>query len=492
MIYGLTAFLAVIAAIPLLCGLASKTGFIDRPGGRKRHERAIPPVGGLAIFPIFIVLVFLSGNGAKEIWFILALILLLIMGVIDDGYSLPAWLKLAVQFVAAFLLVVPGGLRINELGDLFGAGFLWTGWMAIPFTIISIVLMVNAVNLIDGLDGLAGGLGLIIVAWLGICSAVSGNAEGQTLNVIMAGALAGFLVYNLRHKFRRRASVFLGNSGSLGLGFTLAWLTIGLSQGEGAVIRPISVAWLLALPIYDICGQFARRISLGRHPFDPDRHHFHHHFLYAGLSDGQATAVILSVSFLMGLIGVGGIWIGLPEYFLTYIWILFLLMHIYLSMRPLRYLELLLPFRGKSIDNIIGQLILESGAIKEAQLLEVLEYQGKYGGKIGELLVEKEYISQPELDFFLNLQIVRNANAHVADANRRREFLLGEIMLASRLITNAQLKEALAYQEKKGGWLGQALLNMGYISEPALKQCLDTQYSIRKKAEMNDERVATS
>jgi hypothetical protein len=308
----------------------------------------------------------------------------------------------------------------------------------------------------------------------------------------MAGALAGFLVYNLRHKFRRRASVFLGNSGSLGLGFTLAWLTIGLSQGEGAVIRPISVAWLLALPIYDICGQFARRISLGRHPFDPDRHHFHHHFLYAGLSDGQATAVILSVSFLMGLIGVGGIWIGLPEYFLTYIWILFLLMHIYLSMRPLRYLELLLPFRGKSIDNIIGQLILESGAIKEAQLLEVLEYQGKYGGKIGELLVEKEYISQPELDFFLNLQIVRNANAHVADANRRREFLLGEIMLASRLITNAQLKEALAYQEKKGGWLGQALLNMGYISEPALKQCLDTQYSIRKKAEMNDERVATS
>ena len=110
----------------------------------------------------------------------------------------------------------------------------------------------------------------------------------------------------------------------------------------------------------------------------------------------------------------------------------------------------------------------------------------------GELLVEKEYISQPELDFFLNLQIVRNANAHVADANRRREFLLGEIMLASRLITNAQLKEALAYQDKKGGWLGQALLNMGYISESALKQCLDTQYSIRKKAEMNDERVATS
>lgn len=485
MIYGLTAFLAVVAAIPLLCVLASKTGFIDQPGGRKRHERAIPPVGGLAIFPVFIVLVFLTGHGPREIWFILALILLLIIGVVDDGYSLPAWLKLAAQFVAAFMLVVPGGLRVDDLGDLFGAGFLWTGWMAVPFTIISIILMVNAVNLIDGLDGLAGGMGLIVVFWLGICSYIYGNSEGRTMTVILAGALSGFLVYNLRHRLRRRASVFLGNSGSLGLGFTLAWLTIGLSQGPGAVIRPVSVAWLLALPIYDICGQFARRISLGRHPFDPDRHHFHHHFLYAGLSDGQATAVILFVSFLMGLVGVGGIWIGLPEYFLTYIWIVFLLIHVYLSMRPLRYLEMLLPFRGKSIDNIIGQLILESGAIKEAQLLEVLEYQGKYGGKIGELLIEKGYISEPELDFFLNLQIVRNANEQVADANRRKEFLLGEIMLASKLITNVQLREALAYQERKGGWLGQALLNMGYISEAALKQCLDTQYSIRKKSEIN-------
>jgi UDP-GlcNAc:undecaprenyl-phosphate GlcNAc-1-phosphate transferase len=481
---GLISFLAVLAAIPLLCSLASKMGFFDQPGGRKRHERAIPPVGGLAIFPVFIVIVMLTGVNSSEAWFFAALILLLVTGVVDDGYSLPAWLKLAFQIIAAFLLVVPGNLRIYELGDLFGSGPLWTGWMVIPFSIISVVLMINAVNLIDGLDGLAGGLGLIIVVWLGICSFNAGSLDGESHTVVLAGALAGFLVYNLRHRFRKRASVFLGNSGSLALGLTLAWLTIGLSQGEEAVIRPISVAWLLALPIYDICGQFARRISLGRHPFDPDRHHFHHHFLYAGLSDGQATAVILGISFVMGLVGVAGIWIGIPEYYLTYIWILLLLIHIYLSMRPLRYLELLLPFRGKSIDNIIGQLILESGAIKESQLLEALEYQGRYGGKTGEILIEKGYISEPELNFFLNLQIVRNANAQVVDANRKKEFLLGEIMLASKMITNDQLREALAYQERKGGWIGQVLLNMGYISEAGLKQCLETQYSIRKKNEI--------
>ncbi len=482
---GIISFLAVLAAIPLLCSLASRMGFFDQPGGRKRHDRAVPPIGGLAVFPVFIIMVLLTGAISSETWFFAALILVLITGVADDAYSLPAYVKLAVQFIAAFLLVSPGALRIDELGDLFGSGELWTGWMSVPFSIISIVLMINAINLIDGLDGLAGGLGLIIIVWLGLCSFVSGNSEGVNVTVILAGSLAGFLVYNLRHRFRQRASVFLGNSGSLALGLTLSWLTIGLSQGNDAVIPPISVAWLLALPIYDICGQFARRISLGRHPFDPDRHHFHHHLLYAGLSDAQATAAILGISFLMGLVGVGGIWIGLPEYYLTYIWIILLLMHVYLSMRPLRYLELLLPFRGKSIDNIIGQLIFESGAIKEAQLLEALEYQGKYGGKTGEILIEKGYISEPELNFFLNLQVVRNANEHVVDANRKKEILLGEIMLASKLITNDQLREALSYQSRKGGWIGQVLLDMDYITDTGLKQCLDTQNSIRKKNEIN-------
>lgn len=482
---GLISFIAVLVAIPLLSSLAKKIHFIDKPGGRKRHEHAIPPVGGIAIFPVFILMALISENKLSQPWLFCALILVLVTGVFDDRFALPPWLKLTVHFIAAILLVVFGGLRIDELGDLFGSGMLWTGWMAIPFSIISIVIMINAINLIDGLDGLAGGLGLIITVWLAVCSFIAGNSAGELMTVVLAGALFGFLVYNLRHQYRKRASVFLGNSGSLALGLTLAWLSIDLSQGEGAVIRPISVAWLLALPIYDICGQFARRISLGRHPFDPDRHHFHHHFLYAGLSDAQATAVILGISFIMGLVGVGAIWLGLPEYYLIYIWILILLMHIYLSMRPLRYLELLLPLRGKSIDNIIGQLILESGAIKDSQLLDTLEYQGKFGGRTGEILIEKGYITEHELNFFLNLQIVRNSNDHVIEANRKKAVLLGEIMLASKLITRDHLQEALTYQIKHGGWIGQVLLNMGYIEESELKKCLDTQNSIRNKGEID-------
>lgn len=479
LIYFLTAFLATLAAIPLLCRLAFIFGFVDQPEGRKRHELAIPPVGGIAIFPVFIIMVYFLGVGPASPWIYISLSLLLFMGILDDARSLAAWVKFMIQIGVAFFIVVPGGVRVYDLGDLLGFGSLWIGWISIPFTIIAVVLVINAINLIDGLDGLAGGLGFIIAFWLAVCCYLYGESEKLITTLILMGALLGFLVYNLRYPFHQRATVFLGNSGSQSLGLVLAWLLIEFSQaGEVAVIRPITVAWLLALPIYDACGQFARRVSLGRHPFDPDRHHFHHHFLYAGLTDAQATAAILLMVFATGLIGVGGIWLGIPEVMLTFVWIVLLLLHIYLSMRPLRYLEILLPLNAKSVDNVIGQLVLESGAINEAQLLEVLEYQGKVGGKIGEILVDRSYISKPRLDYFLNLQVVRNATRNKL-RRTRNDKLLGEIMLADKAITSDQLEEALDCQRQNGGWLGQILIGRGYVTESNLKKYLDRQGSVR-------------
>ncbi|MCA9809377.1 MAG: hypothetical protein KC473_03495 [Candidatus Dadabacteria bacterium] len=478
--YFIVAFLIVAAIIPILRRLAFTTGFVDMPEGRKRHDNAVPPVGGLAIFPVFMALLYYSGMLPVSPWVYVGLTVLLVVGVLDDVRALPASFKFIVQIVVAFLIVVPGGIRVNDLGDLLGFGPIWLSWVSIPFTIIAVVLVVNAINLIDGLDGLAGGFGFIITFWLAVCCYLSGQLDRFIAVLILAGALLGFLVYNMRHPFRQRATAFLGNSGSQCLGLVLAWLLIEFSQmgRGGAVIQPITVAWLLALPIYDTCGQFARRVSLGRHPFDPDRHHFHHHFLYAGLTDAQATTAILLVVFVTGLIGVGGMLLGVPEGVLTYLWIVFLLLHIYMSMRPLRYLEILLPLNGKSVDNVIGQLILESGVINEAQLLEVLEHQGKFGGKIGELLVEKGYISKPRLEYFLNLQVVRNATRRKINRSRR-DMLLGEIMLADNVITNDQLEEALSCQRQNGGWIGQILIGLGYVTESGLKKCLDRQSSVR-------------
>lgn len=332
-------FLAVCGLIPAARRAALVTGFVDHPGGRKRHEEAVPPIGGLIVFPVFMVLALSFFYSTDLAWLCAGLLLLLAVGALDDRRQLPPRIKFAAQIVAALITVGPGGAYVEGLGDLFGFGPLWLGWGGYIFAAVATVLLVNAVNLMDGLDGLAGGLGFIVLLWLMLCGA--GGAAG-----ILAAGLAGFLVYNLRRPGRAKASVFLGDSGSLALGLSLAWFCIRASQGPGAAVEPVTVAWLLALPIFDTCGQFARRVREGRHPFDPDHDHFHHHFLAAGFTPGQATAAILCLSFIVGAIGVFA-----PSYIhgyvLGYAWTAMLFAHILLSMRPERFRHLIARLSGR-------------------------------------------------------------------------------------------------------------------------------------------------
>lgn len=333
------AFLIVVLLIPALCRLAVASGFVDRPGGRKKHERAVPPVGGLAIFPAYMAVAAISGMGGKTVWFLTALALLLVVGALDDRFHVLPRIKFAAQIGAAALIVIPGGASVVGLGNFLGFGPMGLGWAGPVFAMTAVVLLINGVNLMDGLDGLVGGMSFIVLFWLAVCGA------GMPVYILMA-ALAGFLVYNLRYPGHPGASVFLGDAGSMALGLSLAWFAIRLSQGSEAIIRPAAVAWLLALPIYDTCAQFARRVSQGRHPFDPDHDHFHHHFIYAGLTHGQATAAILLLCFVTGGLGVGGIAAGVPEFVLGWLWAVLLLAHIFMSLRPHRYRRLLLRLRG--------------------------------------------------------------------------------------------------------------------------------------------------
>lgn len=131
--------------------------------------------------------------------------------------------------------------------------------------------------------------------------------------------------------------------------------------------------------------------------------------------------------------------------------------------------------KEKRIDKLIGQVILESGVINEGQLKEALEYQEEWGGKVGEILIDKGYITEQKLKDFLNLQVFVNSSASWASKNNKNDCLLGEIMLAADVITAEQLEQALAYQKHKGGRVGQILMDMGYLTEFALKDCLDRQ-----------------
>lgn len=345
----LIAFFIVLALIPLARGLALKFGYVDCPGGRKGHDCPTPPVGGLVIVPIFILVSLLSGAQAGTQWpFWLGLAVIVLAGSIDDRYSIrPRW-KFVAQFTASILIVMFGEAKVTSLGDLFGFGAFGLNFASAPFSVIAAVLLINAINLLDGLDGLAGGITLIALFWLAVPCLLAGNIQVALSICILIGALAGFLFFNLRHPFRARANIFLGDAGSMSLGLALAWYGMTLGRSDTPVVQPIAVAWILALPIMDTCAQFARRVREGRHPFDADRHHFHHHFINAGMDVAPAVTVIMLIGFLLGLIGVGGMILHVPEYVLAYAWIATLLIHMAVSLRPARFHRVVSLFLGKN------------------------------------------------------------------------------------------------------------------------------------------------
>lgn len=337
---ALVVFVLVTLAIPLLRLIAGKIGLVDEPGGRKQHDGTVPLVGGLAIFPVFIGGLILSGSISENWPLIVSILLLLITGAVDDRVMLPAKFKFFVQFAAAFIIVLCGAAKVTKLGDLFGFGPFGLNFMAIPFSIIATVLLINAINLMDGLDGLSGGIGAIVFGFLSYAAIGTGSVLADE-TLMLFGALLAFLCYNMRTPLRSKASVFIGDAGSLSLGLVIAWYSMTLASYSVWAIEPMSVAWILALPIFDICGQFARRMRLGQHPFTPDRFHFHHHFINAGVGAGKAVCVILAICLLCGAFGVFAPQIGVPIWVLTVSWITLLFVHIYMSLKPERFQNLI-------------------------------------------------------------------------------------------------------------------------------------------------------
>jgi UDP-GlcNAc:undecaprenyl-phosphate/decaprenyl-phosphate GlcNAc-1-phosphate transferase len=345
----LPAFIAVLALVPLARKLALRLNFVDEPGGRKTHDDKVPPIGGLVLFPVYMIAALVSGAEFTQMWPLFAgLGLILVTGVLDDAHVINAWVKFAMQFFAAGIIVITGHAQILYLGNLFGFGNLWLSYASIPFSIVATVLLINAINLMDGLDGLAGGKSFVAFIWLVIACLVAADTERALALMPLMGALGGFLFYNMRHPLRDRACVFLGDAGSMGLGLTLAWFCISYAQKPAPVMPPIVIAWMLAIPIIDTCAQFYRRTREGRHPFSPDRGHFHHHFIHAGIPVGNTTAAILILTFVLGGIGYGGIWLGIPEWYMAGAWILLLFSHMYLSQKPRNYIEFFARFSGET------------------------------------------------------------------------------------------------------------------------------------------------
>lgn len=316
------AFVATVLAIYLLRPLCLKIGLVDHPDTvRKRHAVPTPLAGGLGIL-IGILMTSLLVPELRDAGFrplLYALLPLLVVGLLDDFFETRTLVQVIAQAIAAALMAYMGGTIIRNLGALVSPNQLVVlhGW-AVPFTLFCVVGVVNSINMIDGVDGLAGGVVLIALGWFAVAGAIHGAAADTLLAVTLMGAVAGFLVFNLRHPLRAHASVFLGDTGSMMLGFALVWLSVRLTQVETGGLPAMAAVWVLGLPLLDTLSMIVRRLAQKRNPLSADEDHLHHVLLRAGLSNGQTVGILLLVAWLFGAIGIGAWRSGIPESVLFY------------------------------------------------------------------------------------------------------------------------------------------------------------------------------
>ena len=297
-------------------GLAREWYLIDIPDTRKRHDGNVPLCGGIAIFLSFFVAAFLASGvsgHANAVALLPGLVLILVTGVLDDRFNLPVAPRLAIQLLAAFLIIAIAGIRQTYLG--LASGGIETATTPAPYMLIQILTgplfliialafivgLVNAVNMSDGVDGLAGSASAAAFFWLAVIGFGIGEHRLGLQALALAAACLGFLVFNMRHRWRAKASLFLGDGGSTLLGAALAGFILILASGPAAVAFPILI-WIVIVPVIDTLSLIVRRMSARRSPFSPDRQHLHHLLMDAGLSCGQTTVAIMTLNLIAGAI----------------------------------------------------------------------------------------------------------------------------------------------------------------------------------------------
>lgn len=313
---ALASFFVCILAIVALRPIAVAVDLVDRPGGRKTHHGEVPIVGGLAMFlGLAVGLGLVSNPVVRTDAFIAACALLVTAGLIDDRFDLSPWLRLPVQVAAT--LMVAAGANINptvSFGDPLGMGaIVFEGAWAYPVILLFVVGAINAFNMLDGMDGLAGAVSLVALAGIAAIAFVTDRTMTLYVSLVLAGAVSAFLLFNLPLGLNKGLKCFMGDAGSTLIGFVLALLCMNVTQGPDAALPPVSVLWLVALPIYELLWTIIRRASRRQSPFTADREHFHHLMLDAGFSVRGAFILYVFIATGTALFGIGLHYLGMSE-----------------------------------------------------------------------------------------------------------------------------------------------------------------------------------
>lgn len=302
-----------IVTIPVIVKMANQLNIYDQPDKRKIHSLPIPRLGGAAFLPIALIasvaavvvaircdypLSYFIDEGLTIHLFayIAGAFILLLTGIYDDVYGLGYKFKFIVQIISAILLCI-SGLWFADLNNIFYVNAI-PFWIGIPLTILMVVYITNAMNLIDGIDGLAAGLSSIAFLVLAVLCHLSGLHLWSLLCISFIGILVTFFCYNV---YGKKNKIFMGDAGSLTIGYTLSFLILHFWQSNTLASLPINHIGIIALstviiPCMDVVRVFMSRIRDGRNPFLPDKNHIHHKLMRTGLSARMTMVIILVIS----------------------------------------------------------------------------------------------------------------------------------------------------------------------------------------------------
>lgn len=321
------ALLVTLLVTPVARLAGARLGIVSRPGGRNVHQGSIPRVGGVALFVGFIAAILVRSLG-ERLWgwplaitaqdtrvagVLAALGVMFLVGLADDVFDLSPGAKLAGQLVAAGIAYATG-VRIDWIGNPFGGGLQQLGVFSVPITLFWMVGFANVVNLIDGMDGLASGIAAIAAVTLFVLALESNQILAAVIAAGLIGACIGFLRYNFNP-----ASIFMGDSGALFLGFALACMSLlGVMKSVAAVTLVVPLL-IIGVPVFDTLSAIVRRRRYGRPIQEADKGHIHHRLLERGFTQRQTVLIIYTWSIALAVGGYAMRWVAPTFKVLTFL-----------------------------------------------------------------------------------------------------------------------------------------------------------------------------
>ncbi|WP_270829386.1 UDP-N-acetylglucosamine--undecaprenyl-phosphate N-acetylglucosaminephosphotransferase [Aeromonas sp. QDB20] len=320
----LFAFIGTALAIACLVPISGKLQLVDLPNQRKHHVGAIPLIGGIAVcIGVCLSVFFTFPTHSAIINVMLACAAcMVVIGAIDDAKDISPILRLVLQAFLTLALCLSTDISLHQFGDVLGIGNLTIPFVDLLIAIVAVCAAINAYNMMDGIDGLAGSMAGISLIGLYV---LFGSSMPMMANIclVITVALVPYLVMNLNvPPFKRK--IFMGDAGSMFLGFIIGYLVLFGSQHHELVpaFRPVTALWLIGLPLMDMVGVMIRRIHKGQSPLRPDRNHLHHILLHAGFTPRESLLLIVVANLGIVFFGIVAEQAKVPEWLMMVLYLL--------------------------------------------------------------------------------------------------------------------------------------------------------------------------